>query len=114
MALLTANPPAISRAQILRADAIVTARIDEARPDRLHVERVIFGGLSPDDVVTVHNLPERSELSAGGICVVPLTHFRRDYLVTTLEGQRASPLIYRATPETIGEVKQLLREANRE
>lgn len=113
MALLTANPPPISRDQLLRADAIVMARLDKGRSDRIRVERVLSGGLSADDVVTVLNLPENSELTSNAICVLPLTHFRRDYVVTTLEGQRVPPLIYRATPETIGEVKLILREASK-
>lgn len=113
MALLTANPPTISRDQFLRADAVVTARLDEARPDRIRIESVLSGGLTADDVVTVLNLPEQSGLAAGESCIVPLSHFRRDYKVTTLEGQRDPPLIYRATPETMGVVRQILREANR-
>jgi hypothetical protein len=114
MAFLTANPPAISRDQLRRSDAVVTARLDKARPDRIRIERVLSGGLTADDVVTVLNLPEQSAFAAGELCVIPLSHFRRDYKVTMLEGQRAPPLIYRATPETMGAVKQILREANRE
>lgn len=118
LALLTANPPAISREQILRADAVVVARPERAaqrngsRLDRLHVERVLSGGLSKDDVITVLNLPKNSPLATGVSCVVPLTHFRRDYEVTMLAGQPDPPLIYRATPETMEIVNQYLREAN--
>lgn len=119
MALLTANPPAISRAQILRADAVVIARSERparshvARPDRLRVERVLSGGLSKDDLISVLNLPQNSPLANGASCVIPLTHFRRDYEVTTLAGQRDPPLIYRATPETMEIINQYLREANK-
>lgn len=111
MALFTANPLAVSRDQILRADAVITARRDKDRPDRLRIERVLSGGLTADDLVVVHNLPEDSPLAIGESCVVPLSHFRRDYVVTTLETQRAPPLIYHASPETIAEIRQILREA---
>jgi hypothetical protein len=113
MALLTSNPPLISRDQLLQADAVVVGRIAEGSRDRIRIERVLTGDFSPDDVVTVLNWGDIASLPTGPPYLIPLTHVRQDYVVTVLAGQRSQPLIYGAEPETIGEVKRLLGEAPR-
>jgi hypothetical protein len=41
---------------------------------------------------------------------MPLSRERGDYLVTTLDDQRSSPLIYPAAPQTIEKMREILRE----
>lgn len=113
MALLTSNPPLISRDQLLQADAVVVGSVADGSRDRVRIERVLTGEVSPDDVVTVLNWGDVARLPAGPPYLIPLTHFRQDYIVTVLDGQRSPPLIYGAEPETIGEVKRILGEAPR-
>jgi hypothetical protein len=113
MALLTSNPPLISRDQLLQSDAVVVGRIEKGSRDRIRIERVLTGDFLPDDVVTVLNWGDVASLPTGPPYLIPLTHVRQHYVVTVLDGQRSPPLIYGAEAETIGEVKRLLGEAPR-
>ena len=110
MTFLAPRPSAVSADQVRLADAVVIGRFAERGDDHLQIERVLSGDLAAGDVVTVLNLTRAPLLAEGGDFVVPLTHFRQDYVVTLLDGQRDPPLIYRATPETIDQVKRVLRE----
>jgi hypothetical protein len=112
LALLTANPVAISREQLEQADAVVLARMVEGQP-RIRVERVLGGNLAPEDVVTVLNLDDVPGISPAKSYVIPLTRFRQDYAITMLRAQRPPPLIYPAGPETIGRARDILREAGK-
>jgi hypothetical protein len=113
MAITTSNPTMISHDQLLKSDAVVIGRLAGETRDRLRIEQVLKGDLAAEDEVTVVNWSDVAALPAGPEYLVPLTRFRQNYIVTILKEQRASPLIYRATPETIGEVKRILDEQSR-
>jgi hypothetical protein len=107
MDVQTANPVVVSREQVLESDVVVTGR-RLGGDQRIRVERVLYGNLDVGKELKVLNL---EELATGEEqCVFPLTVFRGDYLVTTLAGQRAAPLIYRVSPDTIETVKAILRD----
>jgi hypothetical protein len=111
MASFTANPTALSRDQIVRADAVVIGRRVDPRRDRVKIERVLSGKLAADSEIDVLNLNDLGDLSTDKSYLLPLTYFRQDYRVTTLEGQQVPPLVYPAEPEFIDRVKQALRDA---
>ncbi|MSR59065.1 MAG: hypothetical protein EXS05_15715 [Planctomycetaceae bacterium] len=110
MGMLTANPTAVSSAQVGRADAVVIARLIDPAHNRLRIERALSGKLAAGDVVTVLNFSDIPNVSGEQSYLVPLSFFRDDYLVTVLEGQHAPPLIYPAIPETIEKAKGFVRE----
>lgn len=108
MAWFTANPEALSQDQLRYADEIVLGRRVAEGRDRLKIERVLSGKLTPETEVTVLNLNDVPKMSVGVTYLVPLTYFRQDYRVTTLEKQQAPPLIYPATPRMIDDAKHVL------
>jgi len=111
MAWFTANPKALSRDQIIHADAVVIGRRVDPRRDRVKIERVLSGNLAADTEIDVLNLNDVSDLSSERSYLLPLTFFRQDYRVTTLEKQQVPPIVYPAEPEYIDRVKQALRDA---
>lgn len=113
LAGFTSNPRFVSQDQILHADAVVVARRDGDSQDRLRIEEVLAGELAVDEVISVLNLRDASPPEAGPRWLVPLNRFHQDYLVTTLDGQRANPLIYSASAETQAEVGRILRDAHK-
>jgi len=106
----TARPRVISRDQILSADAVVIARRVSAESDRIRVERVFRGTVAEGDSLRVVNLGEVPLLVQDQDYVMALSRDRQDFAVTTLEGQRAGPLVYASTPPTIEEIKAILRD----
>jgi hypothetical protein len=113
LTLFTANPTTIGRDQVMQSDAVVTAQLVEAGRDRVRVEQVLLGEVAAGEVISVLNLLEVPGLSIGMTYLLPLSQFREDYVVTTFAGQQSPPLIYPATPETIAEAKQALRESRK-
>lgn len=113
MTVLTSNPALLSHDQLLRSDAVVIGHPVAGAPDRLRIERVLAGDLTPDDEITIVNWGGVAAHPAGPAYLVPLTRVRQNYAVTVLDGQRVAPLIYPAVPETIGEVKQILERPER-
>lgn len=111
MAWVTANPKTLSRDQIIHANAVVIGRRVDPRRDRVKIERVLSGNLAADTEIDVLNLNDVTDLSPEKSYLLPLTFFRQDYRVTTLEKQQVPPLVYPAEPEYIDRVKQVLRDA---
>jgi len=105
----TARPRVISRDQVLSADAVVIARRDSAESDRIHIERVFRGPVAEGDSLRVVNLDEVRGMAADHEYVLALSKDRRDFAVTTLKGQRDVPLVYASSPETVEEIKAILR-----
>jgi hypothetical protein len=110
MDLSTANPRLVSRDQILAADAVIIGRIARPGEKLVKVERVFLGDLAEGDELRVVNLSEVPAMADGEGHVMPLSAFRNDFAVTTLDGQKAPPLVYDRSPETVDEVKAILRE----
>lgn len=109
MGWTTANPALISGAQIDRADAVVIAKVIEPAHNRLRVDRVLSGRLAAEDEITLLNFADVRNADGDGPFLIPLTQFREDYVVTTIEGQRTPPLVYPATPAIIERAKELVR-----
>lgn len=113
MDLTTADRPVVSRDQVLKSDCLVVARLVRPGEDKVRVERVFRGEVESGDTLRVLNLNNpagRGVLVGAEEYVLPLTRFRGDYVVTTLEGQTVPPLVYRASPDTIEAVKSILRD----
>src|SRR5262245_18905569 len=106
----TARPRVISRDQVLSADAVVLARRDSAESDRIRVERVFRGSVAEGDSLRVVNLDEVRGMVADQEYVLALSKDRRDFAVTTLKGQRDVPFVYASSPETVEQIKAILRD----
>jgi hypothetical protein len=109
MVWLTANPQVVSRDQLKHADLVIIGRLVAPGQDRVRVERAIAGEIPVDTEITVLNLAAVAGIKPDQSYLLPLTFFRRDYRVTTLEGQQAAPLVYPATPEAIAVAKSTTR-----
>ena len=109
MDVFTANPRIVSPGQILSSHVVVVARRVLADGDRIKVERVIRGDVSPDHELRILNLADVPDLATDRSYLFALSRFRQDFAVTTLEGQRAAPLVYPASPEVIEQAKSILR-----
>lgn len=113
MDLTTAERPVVSRDQIRKSDCLVVARLVRPGEDKVRVERVFRGDVETGATIRVLNLNNpagRGVLVGAEDCVLPLTRFRGDYVVTTLDGQTVAPLVYRASPDVIEMVKSILRD----
>jgi len=109
MAWQTSNPVVVSRDQLLNSDVVVVARRSHAGDDHVRVERVLYGTVAERDELRVRNLKEVGSLVDDTSYVLALSQFQGDYVVTTLAGQRAAPLVYPVSPDTIEAAKSILR-----
>jgi hypothetical protein len=110
MDVWTSNPRLVSRDQILASDGVIIGRLARPGENLVKVERVFLGNLAEGDELRVVNLAEVPAMADGQAHVLPLSAFRNDFAVTTLDGQKAPPLVYDRSPETIDEVKAILRD----
>jgi hypothetical protein len=110
MDVWSSNPRLVSRDQILASDAVIIGRIARPGENLVRVERVFFGDLAEGDELRVVNLAEGPAMADGEPHVMPLAAFRKEFAVTTLDGQKAPPLVYDRSPGTIDEVKAILRD----
>jgi hypothetical protein len=100
LAVVSSNPLVVGPDQILRSDTVVVARVIDAEHQRVEVEAVLKGLVREGDKLTILNLSKapRSASGAywgsGGRWLLPLEHFRHDYIVTTLPKQLSPPIIY--------------------
>jgi hypothetical protein len=106
----TARPQIVSRDQILTADAVVVARRDSAEGDRVRVERVFRGSVAEGDSLRIVNFPEVQGSSNNQDWVLALSREGGDFVITTLDGQRAPPRVYASSPATVEQVKSILRD----
>jgi hypothetical protein len=109
MAIQTADPQVVSRDQVLQSEVVVIARRVRPGDEHVRVERVFQGNVSEGDELRVRNLAAVA-LADDQSYVLPLSPYRGDYVVTTLEGQRTAPLVYRVSPDTIGALRSILRD----
>ena len=120
MAVRTANPVTVNRAQLLESDALVVAVAEPssgsaARTVTLRVERKIAGVAVPQTVVVPW--PDPGRFSAGTAYLVPLrrTEDRTGFLVTPapMPSDSKRPIsdwefIYPATPDVLRHVEAIL------
>jgi hypothetical protein len=107
----SSRPKTVSPDQILKSDLVVIARHGAAAGDRVKIDRVYRGRNEPGTEVRVVNLTDARGLVDDQPFILPLTAFRGDFVVTTLERQQVPPLIYPAIPAVIEQVKSILRDA---
>ncbi len=107
--LWTVAPQTVSADQIRRSHAVAIARVIDRGQDRILVERPLRGAAKAGDELRVLNLAAVEGLAEEQSYLFSLKQFGRDYQVTTLEGQKSPPLVYRADPETLERVKSILR-----
>jgi len=113
LALFTANPVVVSRAQIAASDAVVTAKISHDKIDTVTVERVWTGDV-PEAEITVVNLRNAPLSQKDGLYILPLMKLGGDYRLTMLPRQEAPPIIYPATPDALDQLRHLVRETHPE
>lgn len=110
MDVWTSNPRLVSRDQVLASQVVVIGRASHPGENRVTVERVFLGDLTEGDELRVVNLAEVPGLTDGRSYLMPLSPYRNDFVVTTLDGQKSAPLVYDATPGNIDQVKAILRD----
>lgn len=106
LAVWTANPITLNREQVLRANYVVTARVDDSASGRVTVERE-WKRRGINGQITIANLPAASPRN-GADYLIPLTARVDDYAVTGLPVPGGAPLIYRATPEALAQLRAIL------
>ena len=105
----TVPPRAISREQLRASQSVLVGRLVAKGGDRIVVERVLRGQANRGDKLLILNLSSVEGLQEGRSYVFALKPFGRDYEVTTLPGQKVSPLVYPADAATLEEIKQWIR-----
>lgn len=108
MDMWTSNPPTVSRDQVLKADVVIAARRVRGAENRVIVERVFRGDATVGDELTVVNLTDVTGIKDDLTYILPLSRFRRSYLLTKLDGQQVPPIVYPVRPATIDEIKSIL------
>jgi hypothetical protein len=106
MAWLTANPVTLNRDQILRADFVITGKVESepALREVLVLREWKKNGLTGK--IHVENL-EDARVRRGGTYLMPLSHASTGYRVT--ETRASSPaIVYPATPEAIDQLEKIL------
>jgi hypothetical protein len=109
MDLLTTGEPVVGPGPILKADVVVIARRQRADSDRIEVERAYKGDLESGVILRVVNLADVQGPEAGQPGIYALSRFFQDYEVTRVEGQRPPLRVLSATPETVRQVRRILR-----
>jgi hypothetical protein len=108
LAFTQANPVTLNRGQILRADVIVTARIDDFAEGACTVERQWRDG-GPLGSITVANLGETAA-EQGRTYILPLVQSRSgSYEVVAARLPTHPCLVYPATDEALQQLQQLLQ-----
>ncbi|HUG93132.1 MAG TPA: hypothetical protein VML55_19985 [Planctomycetaceae bacterium] len=123
LALFTANPVTLNRYQIETSPIVIAGHVLDGRSGEVAVERV-WRGQVPDRV-RVANLAD-TPAARGRTYLMPLLPTAENRFVVTATGRPSvrkdgdevprppdgPPLIYRATPEAIEQLQQILEIAN--
>ncbi len=108
MAWLTANPVTLNRDQILRADFVVTGKVESepASVGQVAVSREWkTNGLS--GTIHVENLAE-AKARPGATYLIPLSRSTTGYRVTDARLDDGAPMIYPETPTAIEQLEAIL------
>lgn len=112
LALRTANPVTVNRAQLLSSDAVVIAEPGGGSGWSvvLRVDSTLAGDV-PEEVRAGGVEPER--FAAGGRFLVPLRETDAGFVVTPAPpALKGVPLVYPATDETVRAAKEILATAS--
>jgi hypothetical protein len=109
MAWLTANPVTLNRDQILRADLVITGKIEsEPAQGEVSVSREWKkNGLN--GMIHVENL-EDARVSRGATYLMPLSHASTGYRVTEARLANSAAFVYPATPVAIEQLEEILAD----
>jgi hypothetical protein len=94
----------------MASDAVIVGRLVRPGDTLVSIERVISGNLAEGDELRIVNLAEVPAMADGRRHAIPVSAYRNDFVVTTLDGQKAPPLVYDASPETIDQIEAILRD----
>jgi hypothetical protein len=109
MAWLTANPVTLNRDQILRADFVITGKIEsEPALGEVSVSRE-WKKNGPKGMIHVENL-EEAKVRRGGTYLMPLSHASTGYRVTEARLANSAALVYPATPAAIEQLEEILAD----
>jgi hypothetical protein len=106
MAIRTSDPVTLNRDQILRAQHVVSATVEDPSRGRVTVERA-WKGENLSGTLDVENLPE-AHPQTGATYLLALSRRGGEFrIVDTLQRTRM-PLIYPATPEAVEQLRAIL------
>jgi hypothetical protein len=109
MAWLTANPITVNRDQVLRADFVVTGKVDsEPASGQVSVSQEWkHNGLS--GTIRVENLDD-ARVQRGKTYLMPLSRTGSGYGITQARHADPAAVVYPATPEAIEQLKEILAD----
>lgn len=115
LAVRTANPVTVNRAQLLLSDAVVVATPQppgsQGRSVPLRIEQVLAGEGVPGSLRLSGAKPDR--FPPGGRYLVPLRETGRGFVVTPAPIDREGvPLVYPATPDAVQAAEKILATAS--
>lgn len=111
LAVRTANPVTVNRAQLVTSDAVVIATVEptqaSSRSVSLRIEKVLAGQLD-EETLRVGGV-EPGRFSAGGRFLVPLRETDHGFVVTLAPvTQEGVPLVYPATDDALRAAEKIL------
>ncbi len=107
LSILSANPITLNRDQILSATDVLTAVIQDPKAKTVRVEKSWKGAVS-EDHLALSNLSAAKPV-AGDRLLIPVSRSRDGWRVTLSKLPNEPPLVYPATPESEGQLRQLLK-----
>jgi len=109
MAWLTANPVTLNRDQILRADFVVTGKVEsDPHAGEVSISRA-WTKNGPSGTIHVENL-EDTQARRGQTYLMPLSRASTGYKVTEARLDNSAALIYPDTPAAVEQLKAILGE----
>ncbi len=107
LSFLTANPTTLNRDQILSATDVVTAVVEDPKAETIRVEKSWRGAIS-DEQLVLSNL-HGVKPAKGDRLLIPVTKSRDGWRITLSRLPNEPPLVYPVTPESEGQLRQLLK-----
>lgn len=107
LSFLSANPITLNREQVLSATDVLTAVVEEPRAETVRVEKSWKGAVS-EDRLALSNL-QATNPRAGDRLLIPVSRSRGGWRVTLSKLPNEPPLVYPATAESEGQLRQLLK-----
>ena len=107
LSFLSANPITLNREQVLSATDVLTAVIEEPKAETVRVEKSWKGAVF-EDHLALSNL-NATKTAAGDRLLIPVSRSRGGWRVTLSKLPNEPPLVYPATPESEGQLRQLLK-----
>lgn len=107
LSFLSANPITLNRDQVLSATDVLTAVVEDPKTETVRVEKS-WRGTASDERLVLSNL-HRVKPAAGDRLLIPVTKSREGWRITLSRLPNEPPLVYPATSESEGQLRQLLK-----